>query len=80
MLEPVVCFTCKWPLEAAPIFWEVHKKRAEQALKEAKTIPPKAAENLALQSDNSQLFADLGIHADCCRMHVLCGMRLELYY
>jgi DNA-directed RNA polymerase subunit N (RpoN/RPB10) len=81
MLTPLVCLSCKWPIgDIAPVFWAVHAARARKALKKGKTVPPKAAENLALTSDNTDLFEALGIKADCCRMCLETSMQLKNHY
>lgn len=81
MLTPLVCLSCKMPIgDVAPIFWAVHSARVRKTLKKGKTAPARAAENLALKSDNTDLFEALAILPDCCRMCLETSMQFKNHY
>lgn len=81
MFIPPVCFSCGGSVgEYGDICHKILAARTKKRLKEAATVPPKAAGNLTLQADNSDLFDALGIKQRCCRWVITSTMLLEDYY
>lgn len=81
MLVPPVCLHCGCSIgDKADIFIRIRHERLKTLLAKEGTMPEKAATNLKLSMDMSDLMDKLGVRADCCRTHLATAMRLVDYY
>lgn len=81
MLVPTTCLSCGCSIgHLAPAFAAAREKRVKKAFGAAGTVPEKAAQNMKLSVDCSDLFDKLGVRYDCCRMHLATAMDWRDYY
>lgn len=68
MLIPTTCLTCGFELGAvAELFLLLRKKRLAAVLAERNVVTKRAANDLAVSMDLTEVFEKLGVPHDCCR-------------
>jgi DNA-directed RNA polymerase subunit N (RpoN/RPB10) len=81
MLVPIRCITCGYPIgRVAVLFRQIRAKRVAELLKGRMVIPTQTMIDAQLQIDMSDIFELLGIHLDCCRVHLGTAMDFRDYY